>query len=276
MATTVERYVANCQKVVEAKPAYVEGKSSLTECDCIGMDKYAFRECGVSFSTTGTNYTIRHQVEDIRPISKAADLNVGDVVFKYHKPGEAGYDLPEKYQRGGAEYNGDLNDYYHIGTVKSVTPLQILHMTTPTAKVDTEIGKWGYAARWKPEYIKGQTPEPVPEPEPTPEPFPADYAVVGNVPAGNRQDVNLRARPSTTSRLIERVPCGETVEVLNRADDWSKVKWNGLTGYMMTRFLIFEEPDPDVLYCVTIHDLTIEEAESIVAVFGGSITEERG
>lgn len=278
MATTVGKYVAQCQRVVNAQPKYVEGKSSLTECDCIGMDKYAFRECGVPFSTTGTNYTLRHQVEDIRDIQKASDLKVGEVVFKYRKPGEAGYNLPQKYQRGGAEYNGDLNDYYHIGTVESVNPLRILHMTTPTAKVDEKIGKWGCAARWKDEYINASdpTPEPVHEPVPTPAPVPAEFAIVGNVPDGKKQEVNFRVKPSTTAKLIDRIPCGETVEVIDRADTWSKIKWHGRTGYMMTKYLIFEETEPDALYCVTIHDLSRDEAESIVAVFGGSITEERG
>ena len=275
MATTVSRYVEKCQEVVDAKPKYKNGASSLTECDCIGMDKYAFRECGVSFSTTGTNYTVRNQVEDIHKIVGTSDLTVGDVVFKSRKPGEAGYDLPDKYKEGGKQYNGDLNDYYHIGTVKSVYPLQIIHMTSPTAKTDTKIGKWAVAARWKAQYIKGKAepaPEPTPEPdpEPTPEPTP-DTAVVW---ADNGKPVNLRARPSKAAALVERIKPGETVVVNVYDPEWCLITWRGKTGYMMTEFLIL--PDA-VLYTVEIPHLTHEQVETLKAeYFGVSVTEERG
>ena len=66
-------------------------------------------------------------------------------MFKKRAPGDAYYDLPPRYQNGGADYNGDLNDYYHIGTVYSVNPLKIIHMTDPSAKVDDKIGKWSCA-----------------------------------------------------------------------------------------------------------------------------------
>ena len=40
------------------------------------------------------------------------------------------------------------------------------------------------------------------EPETEPEPQPERTAIVGNVPAGNRQDVNLRKTPSPNGKLI--------------------------------------------------------------------------
>ena len=259
MATTVDEYLAQCQRVVDAKPKYVEGKSSLTECDCIGMDKFAFRECGVSFSTTGTNYTLRHQVEDIRPIVGTSDLSVGEVVFKARKPGEKGYNLPERYQKGGKDYNGDLNDYYHIGTVKSVYPLQIIHMTSPTAKTDTKLGKWGYAARWLPEYIRTNNSEPIPEPEPV--------KINAEVWSDNGKPVNLRKRPSKAAALIDRVPCGDHVEIIEKGTDWCHVRWKTKVGYMMTEYLIL--PD-DVLYTVVIPHLTYEQSESLKDMYPGA------
>ena len=268
MATTIERYLDKCQEVVDARPTYKNGASDLKECDCIGMDKYAFRECGVSFSTSGTNYTLRNQVEDIHEIISTSDLKIGDVVFKVRKPGEKGYDLPEKYQKGGSGYNGDLYDYYHIGTVKSVYPLQIIHMTTPTAKTDTKIGKWAVAAKWTEQYIRSGEPEPEPTPEPTPEP---DIAVVW---ADNGKPVNLRARPSRAAALIDRVPCNSKVVVLSNDGEWSHVRWQVHTGYMMTQFLILPET---VLYTVTIPHLSKEDAEALKAQYPGTdITEERG
>jgi len=80
----------------------------------------------------------------VKKIGKIGELKTGDIVFKAYDPGDSGYDLPDRYKPGGAYYDGDLNDYYHVGVVTSVSPFQITHMTTPTVKVDTKLGKWGY------------------------------------------------------------------------------------------------------------------------------------
>lgn len=277
MATSVDEYLAGCQEIVDAKPKYVKGKSNLKECDCIGMDKYAFWKCGVSFSSGGTNYTIRKQVYDIRPIVGTSDLQIGEVVFKAWKPGDKYYDLPERYQKGGTDYNGDLNDYYHIGTVQSVYPLRIAHMTDPTAKVDTSLGKWGYAAKWNPEYVQYTAPEPEPEPTPEPEPEPEPEPILPDtavVWSDNGKPVNLRKRPSRAAALVDRVPCGDSVEILEKGGEWCHVKWKNKVGYMMTEFLIL--PD-EVLYTVLIPHLTHEQAEALCDMYpGADVIEERG
>ncbi len=104
-----------------------------------------------------------------------------------------------------------------------------------------------------------------PEPEPDPEPF-LDTAVVGNVESGKRQDVNLRAKPSKLAKLIDRVPCGDVVTVLIPADDWTKVRWQGKLGYMMSRYLIYED-DPGELVSVLIQNITMDEAESLKTAY---------
>jgi hypothetical protein len=153
MPTTPDKFISKCEEIVQAKPAYKNGASSRKECDCIGMDKYAFRECKVPFSSTGTNYTVRNQMRDFHRINSAEDLIPGAAVFKARSPGDPHYDLPAKYQPGGAGYNKDLTDYYHIGTVKSTSPLRIIHMTSPTAKVDTDWRKWDFVGLWDAKYI---------------------------------------------------------------------------------------------------------------------------
>ena len=133
MSTTREKFVEKCEVIVKAKPQYKLGCSSTTECDCIGMVKYGLHKNGVEFTTSGTNWTYRNQCDDIRTIHSASDLRFGDVVFKLKEPSEQGYNLPSKYRPGGSAFNGDLNDICHIGVVKSVSPLRIIHMTSPTA-----------------------------------------------------------------------------------------------------------------------------------------------
>lgn len=49
--------------------------------------------------------------------------------------------------------------------------------------------------------------------------------------------VNLRSSSSKSSRVLVQVPHGSTVVVLSEGKTWTKVRYNGYTGYMMTTFL---------------------------------------
>lgn len=280
MATTVEKYVAKCQELVDAHPAYEKNKSNLVECDCIGMDKYAFRECGVSFSTSGTNYSARKQVDNFRRITGTSDLQIGDAVFKAREPGDAYYDLPPRYQPGGNDYNGDLRDYYHIGTVKSVYPLRILHMTDPTAATDEKLGKWAYAGSWKSQFIRNDKPEPSPEPEPEPEPEPPkEYYEVWSE---NGKPVNTRKGPGTGYPQAGpgKLPVGTVVEYIDSKNGWTKIRvvderkavW---VCWMKSEYLVpVYEPQPEppktTYYIVTIPHLTEYQAEALMNRYTGA------
>lgn len=256
MATTVKKFIEKCDRIVEARPEYKKGKSDLQQCDCIGMIKYGLRENGVRFSTTGSNYTFRKQVRNARSIQSASSLKKGDVVFKYRTPKDAYWDLLPRYQEGGDDYTGDLNDYYHIGAVQSVDPLRIIHMTSPTAKTDTEIGKWKVTAELKSEYISdygmteidsGDVSEPsepvdsgtvsIPE---TPVPETPEVEMYATVWSENGKPVKLRAKPSTDCRLYDKLPVGTEVTVTADLGDWCRVNYKKRRGwYMMTKFLVF-------------------------------------
>ena len=234
MSTTREKFVDKCMVIIDAKPKYELGCESTKECDCIGMVKYGLHKNGVEFTTTGTNWTYRNQVDDIRDVMSARDLRFGDVVFKVRTPTDAGYNLPSKYKPGGAAFNGDLNDYCHIGVVKSVSPLRIIHMTSPTAKTDTSIGKWKRAACLKPRYISDSD-----IPDPTPEPVPEPTVETATVYAEHGRYVKMRKEPSTKCRLYEDVPIGATVTIVEFGYEWTKINYGSRKGwYMMTKFLI--------------------------------------
>ncbi|MBR6668858.1 MAG: SH3 domain-containing protein [Clostridia bacterium] len=54
----------------------------------------------------------------------------------------------------------------------------------------------------------------------------------------DRTFVYLRGGPSQqTGKILRKVPHGATVTILTPGATWSQVKYNGQTGYMMTRFL---------------------------------------
>jgi hypothetical protein len=231
MSTTRKKFVSSCEKIIKAKPKYELGCSSLSKCDCIGMVKYGLRQNGVTLTTTGTNWTFRNQVCEIRNITDAGSLRFGDLVFKFRSPGESGYNLPSKYRKGGSAYNGDLNDYCHVGVVKSVSPLRIIHMTSPTAKTDTTIGKWRRACSMTEKYISGSAPAPSP-----PEPPPYTSEAIVTAPSGLW--VKMRKEPSTSCRLWENVPVGAKVTIVTNGYEWTKINYGRYKGwYMMTKFL---------------------------------------
>lgn len=244
MAVAVNKFVNSCQEIVDAKPQYQKGCSNKKMCDCIGMIKYGLKQNGLVLKTTGTNFTFRNQVENIRRITGITDLRIGDVVFRALDPGASNYRLPEKYKQGGSEYNGDLKDYNHIGVVKSVHPLQIIHMTGPTAKTDTAIGKWKYAAQMKARYIDygaaAQVPVKPTTDVPATDSTTAQTIITATVEADNGKPVKLREKPSTRCKNYDELPVGTVVTVLVYKDDWCTVTYRNRKGwYMMTKFLSF-------------------------------------
>ena len=80
------------------------------------------------------------------------------------------------------------------------------------------------------EYDAAPVPTPVPAPEPTPS------SVKTATVIGKR--LALRQAPSTSANIIMRVDTGEKVELLDDTE-WVRVKYQGKTGYMMTKFLQF-------------------------------------
>ena len=56
--------------------------------------------------------------------------------------------------------------------------------------------------------------------------------------------VNIRKNQDKTSPLVDRVPVGEKVTLEHYGEEWSRVEYNGKTGYIMTKFLIIGEVTP--------------------------------
>lgn len=229
MKMTVDQFINGCDDIIASKPDYELGCSNTKKCDCIGMVKYSARKNNVTFSTSGTNDTFRTKITNIRPLSSVSVLKRGDVVFKSKNPGVSGYNLPSKYKKGGIGYNGDLTDYTHIGVIKSINPLKIIHMTSPTSKTDTVIGNWKYAAELNI----------------------VDYG--SNIDIGNNDNitpkkavvfaekglwVKMRAQPNTKCALYDNIAVGSEVTILSENGDWTQISYGKRKGwYMMSKFL---------------------------------------
>lgn len=208
----------NAERVTEYAPG---GDGTNGKCDCIGLVIGAVRLAGEKWTGThGSNYAARSRVESLRKIGSVAQLRLGDLVFKGRKPGDAGYSLPGRYQDGG-----DTTDYYHVGVVTRLSPLQITHCTGVPGGIrrDTALGTWRYAGQLN---LIGED-----------KPMEAMYQAV--VRAENGKPVNLREAPSVSAKLIRTIPVGTRVEVLEEySDSWSRIRYNGADGYMMCSFLL--------------------------------------
>ena len=243
----LETFLSGVEEIYNEKPAYKVGHDgSDGYCDCIGMVKGAIRRGGGNASgLQGTNYAARYTIKGIKEIVGTSDLAVGDVVLKSRKEGASGYDLPDSYKKGGSNYNGDLTDYCHIGVVTGTYPIEITHMTSPTAKKDTKLGKWSHVGQL-PQIDGGEEP---------------GVETIATVTAPTGSTVNMRKSASVSAPLVERVPIGSSVEVIDKGDDWCKVRWNGRRGYMMTKFLSFDDAPPVLsMYTVVIQGLSKAEA----------------
>ena len=257
---TAEEYVEGVNSIYEEKQVYEKGHDgSDGKCDCIGMPRGALEREGVSNVTnmSGTNQAARKTIKDLRLIGSVRDLQIGDVVLKTRDKDDPSMPLPDRYRKGGADYDpkwGETN-FTHIGTVTGVNPLEITHMTSPTAKKDSSLGNWKYVGRL-PWVERGSEPEPGPEPE-------TEWATVV---AEKGDTVKMRAKPSTSCKLYWDVPVGSQVMVNEYGETWTRITWAGQSGYMMTRFLRFED-EPAGLYTVIIRGLTEQQADALCAQY---------
>lgn len=217
----LEAFIAQVEAIAQASPVYRPGgDGSDGTCDCIGLVIGAIRRAGGSWTgIRGSNYAARYEMRELLPVMDAGELNLGEVVYKARMPGQTGYDLPERY---GAD--PDNRDYYHIGVVTAVEPLEITHCTGPGIVRDTKLGKWTYRGRLKKVDYDGTEG--------------MDTMVqTATVVADSGYDVKMRSTPSKTDGLYYKVPVGATVQVASVDGEWAKVRYQDRTGYMMVEYL---------------------------------------
>lgn len=229
----VNQFLACVHENAERIHAYELGHDgSDGKSDCIGEIIGALRLAGFRWpGVHGSNWAARNAMATLGHIANVREMFPGEIVYKAKEPGENGYELPDRYRD-----SGDLRDYYHVGVVTSIDPLDITHCTSRNGVggvyVDTTLGAWRWGGKLK--YVDYDEQE-----EGTSMEIP--YQAIAAAASGNT--VNLRAKPDKKSTLIGRVNIGETVTVLDEMDGWAKVSYHGKTGYMMDQYLA---PIPDV------------------------------
>lgn len=186
------------------------------QCDCIGLIIGAVRLAGGQWSGThGSNYAARYQTRALQPLSSAGSLQVGQLVFKAYEPGESGHALPAAYK--GHE---DQRDYYHVGVVTGVNPLEITHCTSVAGGIsrDKKLGKWRWAGFLR--QVFQETGEG------------AAFRVTGG-------RLNLRSGPGKGFGAVASLPEGTcvTARPLAETEAWMEVFHEDRQGYAMARYL---------------------------------------
>lgn len=230
---TIQEFLSRVREIAAESPAYKLGRDGRDGlCDCIGLIIGAIRRNGIKYTEIhGSNWFARHYTSALMPVTDADDLSLGDLVYKARSPGAEGYALPSRYAKDPDKY-----DYYHVGVVTGVNPLEITHCTSGAGvngiKRDSRLGQWRYKGQLT--LITDTTEE-------------DKTMTTATVTAANGKPVNLRKSPSTTAALVDRVPVGTSVTVSSYNDSWAQIAYRGATGYMMTKFLEISAAAPEAV-----------------------------
>lgn len=213
---TQREIIADFQRMLDEKWEYVLASSSPGAVDCSGAFVWSFARHGLSIFH-GSNRILRTEIVALLPIDQ---WKPGMAAFKRRVPGQQGYALPESYQPGGKHFNGDLNDYYHIGLVDDgggVLNAQSSKTGFVRSKLD---GSWCGVGYLK-QVDYGDAKE-------------AASAVVTAISGSN---VRMRKSPSEKAETLRKIPLGERVSVYGSSGEWSYIGYGGDSGYMLSEFL---------------------------------------
>lgn len=233
--------------------------------DCSGAFVWSYKQHGHDIYH-GSNRMARVEVEGLIPIN-VANIVPGMAAFKLRKPTDKGYALPSGYKTGGEHYNGDLNDYYHVGLVDNDTSKVLNAQSTSTGFVSSPISQnWSHVGFLKQVDYGVNTSSPIADDKTNTnqhnQSVPDTVYETAVTFAASGNNVNLRDAPKLSAKLVERVPLGDLVTVIEKtSDDWWKVKWGKCTGYMMKKYILTGAADGT--WAAEIFDLTKEQAESI-------------
>ena len=242
----VNDLIAWFRKMYEERWRYVWGVAEKGCVDCSGAYVYAYKQFGLSIYH-GSNTIARASVKSLLPVSAAAP---GMAAFKIREPGHPKYALPAKFSPGGAAYNGDLNDYYHIGLVDETGKYVLNAQGTNAGFTRTKINLWGAVG-----YLKA-----------------VDYGTETKKEEKPMQkmrvtakDVAVRKGDSTEAMILKRLPLGTIVDAFDDFNGWREIMYNGLDGWMMSKFLapVGESDNPVPGYVRT---LTTEEMQRLQEV----------
>lgn len=247
--------------------------------DCQAFVERCLKDCGKTIDLPGSNAWYRKMNWTGTPEeckAKFGFIPKGAFLFILKDDGKE----PDKYKPDG---KGNAS---HIG-IKTGTGKGAIHSSQSVGCVAESVfndktiknGGWNRVGLWTDEVDYGLAPSPAPDPDPDPEPEPEPEPTTATAWAESGSTVNIRKRKSTLSKLVERVPIGDQVTVLEYGDDWCKVSYTDDAsatwyGYMKTKFLIFEDDPGKETYTVIIPGVDAATAAYLCECYPGATATE--
>ena len=229
---SVDKLISEFQIMYKEHWSYIWGHHEKGCVDCSGAFYYVFHKYGLPMYN-GSNRIARVYIKgNLISYSEAKSKNLiipGMAAFKCRKPSDKNYSLGSGYKVNGSYYNGDLNDYYHIGLVDSDIEYVLNAQGSKTGFTRSNISQnWSHVAYMKNiEYDGG-----------------SDFMETTTMTVIRTDDtssstktVNMRSSASTMSSVIAKINFGNTVQAISTEDEWTKIEYLGKTGYMMSKFL---------------------------------------
>lgn len=222
---------------------YVNNKSTLDPeigADCQGYIEAIVRELGGKMEYPGSNGMWRNAlwVGTVDEAIQEGRLVPGAGLLIVRHDGKE----PPKYKKGGAAYKpGYDGNAAHVGWYTGGR-YEVVHSSGgKNKKVNaTTIKAAGFThVIWfrEVDYTNANQAQEGQE---------GGTAMTAIVKADKGNTVRLRRSPDTKGVTLANVPVGKAVEVLEKGEQWCKVRYNGTTGYMMTSFLSFTETEAPV------------------------------
>lgn len=236
---TLEKFLNGCKRNAARIKGYqlrCNGSNGLS--DCIGFVMGSLELAGQKWNGThGSNYAARYRTRNLHKVTSASQLKLGELVYKHNEPGTKAWQ--DSFPHNTYKNHPDKNDYYHVGVVTSVNPLEISHCSGGGMHYDKSLGKWDYAGECSlVDYGSGTaTVTPVAD-------VISETAVTGPckavVDVPDDTTVNIRSAMSTTSKVLVKANEGTQLDVLSVSGSWAKVKYSFNktgTGYIMSKFI---------------------------------------
>lgn len=243
-----------------------------SEMDCRQLINNMLKAVGLPGSYKGSNALFRDCGWVGTPeeaVKKFGKVPVGALLFILKFDGG-------EVKRG---YKDGLGNADHVG-VKTGTGLGAIHSSSTRKCVAESVfndktipnGGWNRVGLMKQlDYgVDGTSSDTVPAaPGEAVTPDPAASYGTATTHADNSSPINLRAAPSTGAKLIDRVPQGETVTLLDGGGNgWYQVAWGKKRGYMMADFLLLTGGAD---WAVTLANLTLSQARALAAQYPQSL-----
>ena len=237
---TLEKFLNGCKRNASRIKGYqlrCTGANGLS--DCIGFVIGALALEGQKWNGThGSNYAARYRTRNLHKVTNASQLKLGELVYKHNDPGTEVWN--KSFPKATYKNHPDQNDYYHVGVVTSVNPLEISHCSGGGMHYDKKLGKWDYAGECSlVDYGSSTSTVTTPVSEVV-----SGTAVTGPgkalVDVPDDTTVNVRSAASMSSKVLVKANEGTELNVLSVSGSWAKVEYSFEktgTGYIMSKFI---------------------------------------